>query len=123
MALPEDDHVDPVILRFVGEDREGHGIHELRAAHVAEVLKGLVGLHGDFDRAGAFGSGPPSEIVVRPPREGSFIIEVVRFVVENREAAAGVIGGVPSLGTIVWWATKSLRAVVEDFEYLDNGNV
>ncbi len=123
MAPPEDDHVDAVVLRFVGQDREGHDdVHELRAAHVAEVLEGLVGLHGDFDRAGAFGEGPPSEIVVRPPREGSFIIEVVRLAMDNPVAVAGVLG-VPSLGAVVRWATKSLRADVEDFDYLDNGNV
>jgi len=123
MAPQAADPVDPVILRFVGEDRDGQAIQELQAAHVAEVLEGLVELNGDFSRAGAFGDGPPSSVLVRPPREGSFIIEVIRTVTENPEAAASVLGGGPTLSTVIWWATRSVRADVEDFEYLDNGNV
>lgn len=119
---PEDGVVDSLTLRFVGKDEDGNDLHELRAAHVAEVLLGLVGLTSDFSKAGAFGEGPAgSEVLVRPPQEGSFIIEVVRFIQDNAETASAL--GVPSLGTIVWWATKSMRADVKDISYLDNGNV
>ncbi len=116
---------DSLILRFVGEDSDGTPIHELQAAHVAEVLEGLVGLNSDFAKAGAFGDGPPSDLLVRPAREGSFIIEVVRWVHENPEMATATIGAVggPSLGSVIWWATKSARANVSDFEYLENGRV
>lgn len=112
---------DILTLRFVGEDSEGHPLHELRAAHVAQVLEGIVGLAGDFGRAGAFGEGPPPEVLVRPPSEGSFVIEVVNWFGENKDLIAA--GGVPSLGSVLWWATKSIRADVTDFDYLDNGNV
>lgn len=44
------DVVDTLTLRFTGEDENGVAIHELRAAHVAEVLQGLVGLTSDFDK-------------------------------------------------------------------------
>jgi hypothetical protein len=37
--------------------------------------------------------------------------------------AAATVTGIPSLGSIVWWATRSQRADVKDFSYLDNGNV
>lgn len=132
--MPTESANDVTTLRFVGDDGDGVGLHELRAAHVAEVLQGLVGLNSDFAKAGVFHvEGPAaSEVLVRPAQEGSFLIEVVRVVVENWDAvkatasttyaAAGAVG-VPSLGTILWWATKSARADVKDFDYLENGNV
>jgi hypothetical protein len=122
-----DGPADSVTLRFVGEEKDGGELHELRAAHVAEVLQGLVGLSSDFGKAGAFGDGPfGSEVLVRPAQEGSFLIEVVRTVQHaDPEVVAAWTGvlGVPSLGTVLLWATKSMRADVSDFEYLDNGNV
>lgn len=118
--------MDSLTLRFDGEEKDGAALHELRAAHVAEVLQGLVGLSSDFDKAGAFGDGPAgSEVLVRPAQEGSFLLEVVRVVVEHgneiKEVAAAT--GVPTLGAIIWWATRSARADVKDFDYLENGNV
>lgn len=122
-----DNVVDILTLRFQGEDENGVQIHELRASHVAEVLQGLVGLTSDFDKAGVFDSEGPtgSEVLVRPAQEGSFLIEVVRVAAENWDTVAetGTAVGVPSLSTVIWWATKSARADVRDFEYLDNGNV
>lgn len=123
--------VDSLTLRFIGENENGVTLHELRAAHVAEVLQGLVGLTSDFDEAGAFHNEGPSgsEVLVRPAQDGSFLIEVIRVVAENWDtaktvgAAVAAVTGVPSLGSIVWWATKSMRAEVKDFAYLDNGNV
>lgn len=121
------DVVDTLTLRFTGEDEDGVAIHELRAAHVAEVLQGLVGLTSDFDKAGVFNPEGPggSEVLVRPAQEGSFLIEVVRVVTENWEpmVAVGTAAGIPSLGSVIWWATKSARAEVQDFDYLENGNV
>ncbi|MBL3689481.1 hypothetical protein D3226_05835 [Leucobacter chromiireducens subsp. chromiireducens] len=120
----DDDVVDTLTLRFVGEDEEGSAIHELRAAHVAEVLQGVVGLASDFDKAGVFSPEGPSgsEVLVRPAKEGSFLIEVVRVLSENWETAVAA-GGIPSLSTVIWWATRSARADVKDFDYLENGNV
>lgn len=123
--------VDSLTLRFVGENEDGLALHELRAAHVAEVLQGLVGLTSDFDKAGAFHAEGPadSEVLVRPAQYGSFILEVVRVVTENWDTAkivgttTAAVTGVPSLGSLLWWATKSQRAEVKDFAYLDNGNV
>ena len=119
--------VDSLTLRFVGQEKDGTELHELRAAHVAEVLQGLVGLSSDFTKAGVFGEDGPatSEVLVRPPQEGSFLIEVVRFVQENQEviAASATAAGVPTLSQVIWWATQSARADVADFNYLDNGKV
>ncbi len=125
---------DSLTLRFQGQDEGGGELHELRASHVAEVLQGLVGLTSDFDKAGVFHEeGPASaEVLVRPAKEGSFLIEVVRVVTENWDtvkatadtvAATATAAGVPSLSAILWWATKSVRADVKDFTYLENGNV
>lgn len=122
----EDGVVDSLTLRFVGEEEDGSELHELRAAHVAEVLQGLVGIAGDFTRAGAFGpEALGTEVLVKPAREGSFIIEVVRYAQDNAAlaAAAAAGAGMPSLGKIIFWATKSARAEVEQFDHLPNGNV
>jgi hypothetical protein len=64
-------------------------------------------------------------VLVRPAQEGSFLIEVVRMIQDNPEVIpAGVAAaGVPTLGQIIWWATRSARADVSDFDYLENGNV
>jgi hypothetical protein len=126
--------VDYLTLRFIGEEQDGQQLHELRAAHVAEVLQGVVGLTRDFDKAGVFHEEGPAgaEVLVRPAKEGSFLIEVVRVATENWDtvkatadtvAAAAAATGVPTLSTIIWWATKSVRADVKDFTYLENGHV
>lgn len=123
-----DGHVDGVVdsltLRFIGEDENGEPIHELRAAHVAEVLQGVVALASDFDKAGVFGADGTggSEVLVRAAKEGSFLIEIIRVIGEEWGPLAAVTG-VPSLSTVIWWATKSARAGVRGFDYLDNGNV
>jgi len=119
--------VDSLTLRFDGTEEDGSALHELRAAHVAEVLQGLVGLTSDFDKAGVFdGEGPAgSEILVRPAQEGSFLIEVIRVASEVVTAANDFVttngalisvGGVPTLGVVLNWATKSARADVKSFE-------
>ena len=118
--------VDYLTLTFNGTNNSGATLHELRAAHVAEVLQGLVGLTSDFAKAGVFHDEGPaqSEILVRPPKEGSFLIEVLRVYTENAEVVKTTGAyGVPTIGTILWWATKSMRAEVKDVTYLDNGNV
>ncbi|HEY8702411.1 MAG TPA: hypothetical protein VIM08_15835 [Arthrobacter sp.] len=118
--------VESLTLRFEGKAEDGGALHELRASHVAEVLQGLVGLSSDFAKAGVFGDGPVgSELLVRPPKEGSFLIEVLRVVQENPDmvAAAVTASGIPTLSQVIWWATKSVRADVADFEPLENGNV
>lgn len=123
---PIDGVADSLTLRFVGKEEDGTDLHELRAAHVAEVLQGLVGLSSDFTKAGAFGNeAMGSEVLVRPAQEGSFIMEVVRVVVDHANVigqAAGVIA-LPTLSQVIWWATRSARADVKDFEHLESGNV
>ena len=123
----EPEVVDSLTRRFVGHDDDGRPLHELRAAHVAEVLQGVVGLTSDFDKAGVFHDEGPADstILVRPAQQGSFLIEVVRVAMENVDQYKGAVtaAGVPTIGSIVWWATKSVRAGVKDFDYLENGNV
>lgn len=126
MATGAAGEVETLTLRFQGEAEDGTQLHELRAAHVAEVLRGLVELSSDFTKAGALGENQAgAELLVRPAQEGSFLIEVVRWATENPELAvgAGTVVGLPTLGKVVWWSTKSVRAAPKDFEHLDNGNV
>lgn len=123
---PVDSIVDILTLRFDGEDEDGTKLHELRASHVAEVLQGLVGITSDFAKASAFGDGPGgSEVLVRPAQQGSFLIEVVRFVLDNKDSIVPVLeyAGVPTVSQIIYWSTKSARANVKGVDYLDNGNV
>lgn len=116
--------LDSVTLRFDGDEKSGADLHELRAADVAQVLQGLAGIVSDFDKAGAFHDEGPADSVmlVRPPQEGSFIIEAIRMAGENWEAVTTAIG-IPSVATIIQLSTKSMRADVQDFEHLENGNV
>lgn len=119
--------VDTLTLRFDGSENDGTSLHELRAAHVAEMLQGLVGLTSDFAKAGVFDpeGSIGSEVLVRPAEPGSWMMDVLRVVQENPElTTAGAVGGaVPSLGKIIWWATRSMRAGVEAYEHQDNGMV
>lgn len=90
------------------------------------MLQGLVGLSSDFAKAGVFGDGPAgSDLLVRPAEQGSFLIEVLKVIHDNKDSIATGVGaaGVPSLSSIIWWATRSARADVKDFGYLENGNV
>lgn len=123
----EGEIADSLTLRFTGKNEDGSNLHELKAAHVAEVLQGLVELTRDFEKAGVLGADGPlgSEILVRPAKEGSFVIEIVRIVQENWEpmVAVGTAVGIPSISNVIWWATKSMRADVKDFVELDNGNM
>lgn len=130
LAEPVEHVVDSLTLRFEGEAKDGSALHELRAAHVADVLQGLVGITSDFDKAGVFHEDGPagSEVLVRPAQEGSFLIEVIRvagdaLVLANHaltvandflQANGPIIGvtGIPTIGTIITLATKSARAEV-----------
>ncbi|MFC1474119.1 hypothetical protein [Rhodococcus qingshengii] len=116
--------LDSVTLRFDGDERSETALHELRAVDVAEVLRGLAGIVGDFDKAGAFHEEGPadSEVLIRPAREGSFIIEAIRVASENWETVTAVTG-IPTIASIIQMSTKSMRAEVADFAHLDNGNV
>ncbi|WP_455837038.1 DUF7946 domain-containing protein [Pseudarthrobacter siccitolerans] len=112
-----------VQLRF--SDEAGH-IRDINAAEMAESLLGLVELSGQMARAGLYGEGVPPEIRVRPPEKGSFIIEaIVHWAAENPEGAmtmAGTAGG--ALTQAINVGLKVIRGgAVEDWEYLDNGDV
>ncbi|AMS03841.1 hypothetical protein SEA_BAXTERFOX_31 [Gordonia phage BaxterFox] len=123
--MPETRKVlDSVTLHFDGNEESETDLDELRAVDVADVLRGLAGIVGDFDKAGAFHSEGPadSQVLVRPPREGSFVIEAIRVASENWEAVAAATG-IPSIAQLIEWSTRSARAEVEDFEHLENGNV
>jgi len=112
-----------VQLRFVGEDGT---LHAINAAEVAEVLQGLVEFTSDMATNGLFGDGMPPEVLVRPIKEGSFVVEaIVQWASQNPEAAAGIAmsaGGAVTKAIDV--GLKKLRgSKVTNFEHLGNGNV
>lgn len=120
-------------LRFNGSNPDGKSLHELRAEHVSDVLEGISDLVQDFDRAGAFHNSGPNDrdIFVRPAKEGSFVIELVQVIVDSplAQAAADDPSGVatalglPTLGQILWTATRFFKDQVKDFDKLDDGSV
>lgn len=118
--------LEVLTLRFDGENKDGAPLHELKAEHVADVLEGLTELAQDFEKAGAFHMEgiEESELLVRPAKEGSFIMEVIRVAQENPEATKETLTflGLPSLGSIIWWAKKKFTVGVENFEELENSN-
>lgn len=118
---------DSMVLRFAGEGGEGHDLHELRALHVSEVLAGLSEFTKDLDKAGVFHASDTvgeSVVYVKPAEEGSFVIEVVRTVVESIEShpvTSTTVG--PALAGVFALATKSVRTKVADIEELGNDNI
>lgn len=119
--------VDTLTLRFVGEDDNGVPLHELRAAHVAEVLQGIVSFESDFtnEELTLDGEKLSSELLVRPAKEGSFLLEIVRVLNDHAEliTVGLTVTGVPSIASLIKWSTKSFRADVRDIDHLANGRV
>lgn len=112
-----------VQFRFADEE---NALKSVNAAEVAEVLQGVVEFTSDMAKQGLFGDGVPPEVRVRPPKEGSFVIEtVISWTVENPEVALGIAttaGG--AVVKAVDAGVKLLRgAKPTDFDYLANGNV
>lgn len=112
-----------VQLRFADNDGE---VRDLIAAEMVEVLQGLVEFTSDMSKRGLFGDGVEPEVRVRPPKEGSFIIEaIVTWAAANPEAA---IGTALSSGAAITQAInvgiKKIRGEEpQDFDHLPNGNV
>lgn len=123
-----------ITFRFRGENSDGSPLHTLRAEHLAEVLKGLHELADDLEAAGVTHSEQSldTELYVKPAREGSFVLEMIRTAAENPGATAAAIAqavpdnvdwGIPTVGTFIWWATKGMRAEPKDVTQLDDGRV
>ena len=112
-----------VQLRF---SDEAENIRSINAAEMAEAIQGLVEFTSGMAKAGLFGDGVPPELRVRPPREGSFILEAVLQLVQTDPGVA--LGTAGSAGAAL---TAGLRVGIRrlrgeeptDFEYLENGDV
>lgn len=110
-----------VQLRFADDDGT---VRDINAAEMAEVLQGFVAFTSDMAKNGLFGDAVPPQVRVRPPKEGSFIIEaVIQWAAENPEVVDGLqtaaASGVTQALNV---AFKRLRNVPQDFEHLENGN-
>ena len=77
-----------VQLRFADDDGN---VHDIDASELAQVLEGLVEFTSQLAKAGAFGDGIPPQVRVRPPKQGSFVVEAVIWAGENPEAAFGMV--------------------------------
>ena len=112
-----------VQLRF---SDEAENIRSINAAEMAEAIQGLVEFTSSMAKAGLFGDGAPPELRVRPPREGSFILEAVLQLYQNDPGVAlGTAGSAgAALATGLRVGIRRLRGdEPADFEYLDNGDV
>lgn len=110
-------------LRFSGRNES---LDEIPAADLAQSLLGIEAFAEQMAKDGLFGDGIPPEVKVRPPRQGSFILETVfEWSAANPEGAAGLY---TAAGGAISWAINSGVKILkgdkpEDIEYLDNGNV
>lgn len=123
-----------ITFRFRGADPDGRPLHTLRAEHLADVLEGLHELAEDLEEAGIT-HGEQSldtELYVKPAREGSFVLEMIRTAAENPDATAAAIAqavpnkvewGIPTVGGVIWWVTKGMRAEPKDVTPLEDGRV
>lgn len=112
-----------VQLRFADMD---DSVMDLNAAEAAEVLQGMVEFTGQLARAGALGDGPPPEVRVRPPREGSSIRDfVIQWSAENPEVTTGAIqsAGAAVAGGLAYRFKMLRGARVKSFDPLPNGNM
>lgn len=112
-----------VQLRFADMD---DSVMDLNAAEAAEVLQGMVEFTGQLARAGALGDGPPPEVRVRPPREGSSIWDfVIQWSAENPEVTTGAIqsAGAAVAGGLAYRFKMLRGARVKSFDPLPNGNM
>jgi hypothetical protein len=110
-------------LRF--SDNEGD-VKDIIAAELVEVLQGIIEFTSDMAKKGLFGDGVEPEVRVRPPKEGSFIVEaVVTWLGENPEAALGLAmtaGGAVTQALRVGF--RKLRGEEpSDFEEISDGSI
>lgn len=125
-----------VQLRFVGESDDSN---EIGALALAQSLEGLVELTRELNSSGEFGSGPTPILRVRPPSEGSFVIEALVWLQANPITGTGVaLAGVAGVAGAKQVGTAAGKAVVDavsvgirrlrgeqpvDFERLADGDV
>jgi hypothetical protein len=112
-----------VQLRF---SDEGNTLTDINAAEFAEVLQGLVEFTSDMYKTGMFGDGLVPTVRVRPPVEGSFIIEaIIQYASTNPiETITGAMSAGGGIVMALNVAVKKLRGFEPaDIEHLDNGNV
>jgi hypothetical protein len=112
-----------VQLRFSNEENT---VSDINAAEFAEVLQGLVEFTSQLAKVGSFGDGMAPVVRVRPPVEGSFIVDAViaSYGADPVETVGTIVATAAGVGQAINVAVKRLRGdIVTDFEYLDNGNV
>jgi len=112
-----------VQLRFSNEDNT---VNDINAAEFAEVLQGLVEFTSQLAKAGSFGDGMAPVVRVRPPVEGSFIVDaiVTSYGIDPVATVGTIMGVTGGIGQSINVAVKRLRGdVVTDIDYLNNGNV
>lgn len=114
--------VEVLQLRFA--DYEAGPVN-LNAWELSETLQGVAGFAEEMAKAGVFGEGITPPIEVRPPREGSFVIDfvipVANWSAENPEAAIAVFGSpAVAFNSLLKTGIKTIKGDrVADFEKID----
>lgn len=91
-------------MRFTDEASE---LASLDAAEMADVLQGVVQLSSQLHKTGEYGDGLPPEIRVRPPQEGSFIIEAFVAYADWYNASPATATGVTIAASTGAWQLAS----------------
>lgn len=97
------DGADLLQLRFMNDEQT---LLMLNAAELAECLQGLTELTGIMARQGSFDSVTAPELMVRPLKEGSFLVEVQLLVQEPAIVAGAISGG-------TWAVVRQAPVLVE----------
>lgn len=101
-------------------------VTDINAAELAEAIQGLVEYTSEMARSGLFGAEAPPELRVRPPKEGSFIVEAVLHLYNDApDAVVGTgVAAVAGLAQSIRVGIRRLRGEEPtDVEYLDTGDV
>lgn len=110
-------------LRYLTESGDDS---ELNAALLAEAIQGLVEFTSELANSGAFGSGAPPELKIRPISQGSFLVDaVITWSGANPEAAVGLTVYAGDLLIRAFASAKRMvqGAIVTDYTDLENGYV
>ena len=100
-------------------------VTDINAAELAEAIQGLVEYTSEMARSGLFGDEAPPELRVRPPKQGSFIVEaVLQLYNDAPDAVVGTgVAAVAGLAQSIRVGIRRLREEPADVEYLDTGEV
>ncbi|WP_284303952.1 hypothetical protein [Mobilicoccus caccae] len=107
-------------LRFRDLDGE---LQVMNAALLGEALQGMAEFVGSLSAERGLGDGPPPEVLVRPIREGSVVVDTLIHAAQQDPFGALTVagGGAAGIATALRVSIRSLRVTVSSFDHLPTG--